>query len=490
MPRHAVYLLALWCLPFSPLLPRAFAGSFSVNGETQGPSPFISNVSLTVNGVASLDHVDFKIYPKPGSVTRPVYARYSASYLQSRGDLNSSTGQVTIPVFGLYSNYNNAVALVASFTDGTQQRTNITIQTPVWTDPANVYQTPTVVQPRVPNSTLSYDFVMLKNFASSNTPIIIDTDGAVRWVGTAGIATQSALLFENGIYISNGGSGMIRMEFDGSYQTVADFSTYGGLGITYTGHHQFDYGKYGMIVDVNTSAWTECVDIEVDGQGNVLHSWNLATIISNAMTAGGDDPTKFVSGAPTDWFHNNACTYRASDDSMIFSSRENFVICTDYTTGNIKWILGDPTKQWYTFPSLRKYALTPLGNTTVPIGQHAVSIYRDRLLLFDDGAASSNHTPAGASRGYSVSRKYLIDAVGLTATEIWTEAFNNSLSSQFCSSVYEDASQNYLIDYAQVTAVIGIDPSGAKAFDYRYPTLAFCGTSWNAIPIHLENLRF
>jgi hypothetical protein len=36
-----------------------------------------------------------------------------------------------------------------------------------------------------------------------------------------------------------------------------------------------------------------------------------------------------------------------------FSSRENFVIAIDYDSGNIKWILGDPTKHWYEFQSLR-----------------------------------------------------------------------------------------------------------------------------------------
>ena len=77
------------------------------------------------------------------------------------------------------------------------------------------------------------------------------------------------------------------------------------------------------------------------------------------MIAGGDDPSLFVYPAPTDWFHNNATAYRSSDDSLIVSSRENFVIALDYDSGNIKWILGDPTKRWYVFfPSLRAFALT------------------------------------------------------------------------------------------------------------------------------------
>ena len=89
------------------------------------------------------------------------------------------------------------------------------------------------------------------------------------------------------------------------------------------------------------------------------------------MRAGGDDPSQFVYPAPNDWFHNNSVAYNRADDSLIVSSRENFLICLDYETGAIKWILGDPTKKWHQFPSLRRYALTLAPGSLPPIGQHA-----------------------------------------------------------------------------------------------------------------------
>ena len=58
------------------------------------------------------------------------------------------------------------------------------------------------------------------------------------------------------------------------------------------------------------------------------------------MVAGGDDPSQFVFLIPTDWFHNNGVAYNRADDSVIISSREHFVICFDYETTAIKWILG------------------------------------------------------------------------------------------------------------------------------------------------------
>ena len=109
---------------------------------------------------------------------------------------------------------------------------------------------------------------------------------------------------------------------------------------------------------MDTGEQDESVFIEVDKTGDVLKRWDLADIISKAMIAGGDDPSQFVFPSPTDWFHSNAAAYNRADDSVLFSSRESFVICLDYQTNAIKWILGDTTKKWHQFPSLAKYALT------------------------------------------------------------------------------------------------------------------------------------
>ena len=78
-----------------------------------------------------------------------------------------------------------------------------------------------------------------------------------------------------------------------------------------------------------------------------------------------------------DWFHTNAAVYDASTRSLIVSSRENFIMSVDYDTGAIRWVLGDPTKYWNAFPSLRAKALTLTGSGLYPIGQHALSFTSD-----------------------------------------------------------------------------------------------------------------
>ena len=240
--------------------------------------------------------------------------------------------------------------------------------------------------------------------------------------------------------------------------------------------------------------------MEVDFSGALLKTWKLGDIISAAMRAGGDDPSQFVYPAPTDWFHNNAVTYNRADDSLVVSSRENFVICIDYQTGAIKWILGDPTKKWYQFPSLRHFALTLAPGSLPPIGQHGISItYDQHLLLHDNGLNSTFQIPKGVLRSYSSPRKYQLNLTARVATEVWNYENNQSIFSAICSSVYEDAPLNYLIDYAFANGsfqtgmgsaqLIGLDAAGNRVFYYQYGTLV-CNTAYNARPIHLENSKF
>jgi hypothetical protein len=226
-------------------------------------------------------------------------------------------------------------------------------------------------------------------------------------------------------------------------------------------------------------------------------TWNPAEIIRAAMIAGGDDPDEFVFPAPDDWFHNNAATYNRADDSLIISSREDFVIALDYSTGAIRWILGDPEKAWYQFPSLRQYALELAAGSLPPIGQHAVSITYDQdLLLFDNGLDSFFQEPPGAARSYSSPRKYHLDLGARTATEVWNYPMDESVYSPICSSVYEDLPLNYLIDAAYVpensavyARILGLDAAGSLFFEYQYQT-AGCTAAFNAVPLHLEETAF
>ena len=175
---------------------------------------------------------------------------------------------------------------------------------------------------------------------------------------------------------------------------------------------------------------------------------------------------------------------------------ENFVIKMDYATGAPIWILGDPTKYWYTFPSLRAKALTLVGGGLYPIGQHAVSITSDGLLMvFNNGLGSLNAPsgePPGESRSYSAISAYLIDPVTMTAQQVWEFDHDQTIFSDVCSSVYEASGGSLLVDYATAEGrtqarLLGLDADHRVVFDFKY--FGGCTTAWNAVPIPLDDLQ-
>jgi arylsulfate sulfotransferase len=458
-----------------------------------GSSPFINLVLLTGAGISELAGVEFSIAPKPGSVSAPVDVWYSIGALTSRGYIASDGMSVTVPVFGLYANYANQVLIQLQFLDGSTRSISTPISTAAYTDPTNIYANPTILTARAPASTLGFDFFMIKSVLGS--PVIIDTDGEIRWV-VPGFSNATSSAFQDYEFVIGDAAQptVHRLQLDGTLaQSPLQSPNYTEF------HHNIDPGKLGLLAEVNqTINGVESIQatiVEINDQGSVLYQWDLAAIISAYMTSEGDNASAFVRPG-VDWFHSNATTYDPSDDSVIVSSRENFVIKIDYRSGNIRWILGDPTKYWYTFPSLRAKALTLAAGGLYPVGQHGISITSNGLLmLFNDGLGSVNQPagqPAGITRTYSAVSAYSIDTASMTATEVWRFDHDKTIFSEICSSAYESPGQSILVDYAVADNVtharlIGLGPTHNVVFDFQYPT-ASCDTSWNAIPIGLGNL--
>jgi hypothetical protein len=467
--------------------------TISIVGQNPGATPFLSQLSLEASDPAAIKSIRFTIAPKAGSVTRALSGSYSNDYLVSRGFEQPPSTAIFLPVYGLYDECKNSVTLTYTFLDGSSKQASTTITTPAFTGDSCGYKTPTVLQARSGSTDLSYDYVMIKGDCSYFEPAILDTDGALRWVGTANVAAGNFTFFDNAVYLGHGPL-LTRIELDGAFTLLADYSSLGIVNF----HHNIDRGKTGIILDATTQSYIESTLIEVDVSGTVLKRWDMADIISAAMIAGGDDPNQFVYPSPDDWFHLNGCTYNRADDSLIISSRENFLICLDYETSAIKWILGDTTKKWYQFPSLKKFALTLTLASVPPVGQHAPSItYDQNLLMLDNGQDSVFQVPRGVQIGYASPRKYALDLNTSTASEVCDFEMGQSIVCPYCGSAYEDAPLNYLIDYAFEDPVgqsafahlLGLDATGETIFSYRYPTTS-CGTIYRSIPIHLENTRF
>jgi arylsulfate sulfotransferase len=493
-----------------------FAGSnqagdttITIKGHTLGVTPFIRNLNLTASDTTVLESIQFTIAPKPGSVTRPLSGTYANYYLVNRGFENPQSGDITLPVYGLYAGRTNTVTLTYRFKDGSSKQAHTTITTAVYDDQCG-YNKATLLQPRTDSTDLSYDYIFIMNGGcGNNSPVIIDTDNEVRWVSPTSIsfALDAASLFINNAVYETQGPTLRRVDLDGTITRLGDYSSQGVENF----HHNIDPGKTGALLEADTTAYYESVVMEVDFSGKLLKTWNLADIISAAMIAGGDDPSQFVfrrtPQSNNDWFHNNAVTYNRADDSLVVSSRENFVIAIDYETGTIKWILGDPTKKWFQFPSLRKFALRLAPGSLPPIGQHGLSItYDEGLLLHDNGLPSSFfRDQPGQMRTFSSPRKYQLNLNTKVATEVWNYEQNQSVYSPICSCVYEDAPLNYLINFSSIgfgnpnvpdsAELLGLNSAGENSagetiFYYQYPQSGPCTVAYNSRPIHLENTKF
>src|SRR5437764_7468099 len=237
--RFIAPLAALLCLLFIGAEPGEMVGKVKLS---EGPTPFISFVQTQVSDIANFRFAQFQIQPKKGSATRPIKARYARAYLEARGYFDRQTGNLTIPVFGLYAGRENQVTINVGFAIGFRKNTRfaVTITTPPYD--GGTYSNPTVIQPLLQGTTLSYDIILLKAFTDPITPIIIDTDAEVRWVGTARVEPSNCILFDNAFYLGSG-TQLLRTEFDGRTYVIADHANIGVVDF----HHNTDPSREGMI---------------------------------------------------------------------------------------------------------------------------------------------------------------------------------------------------------------------------------------------------
>ena len=93
-----------------------------------------------------------------------------------------------------------------------------------------------------------------------------------------------------------------------------------------------------------------------------------------------------------------------------------------------------------------------------------------------------------------------LDLVGHFATEVWNYPANQNIHCPLCSSIYEDAPYNYLIDYAVVNLgfpgvplfaqLLGLNARWRDDFLLPIPDPTTCDKIYRALPVHLENTKF
>lgn len=478
---------------------QAEAARLGLVAQAPGSTPFVAKLTLSLEDFAHLASVSYVIAAKPGTLSKPMAATYSRAWLERSGAWRPGEQQLAVPVFGLYADYANQVTVTATFDDGSRHDEAVTVVAPIYAGPAAVYNTPEIGTPRSaaagPDAAPGVDYMLIKN--TFTAPAVLDTDGNLRWIGDNVPSSVSTHFSGDAFYVGSPTTPeLYRFDFTGAFSTTPLAST------RYTNfHHDLTRGKQGLLAELDAVdagvQKIESILVEIGTGGEILKEWDLAQIFRAAMEAGGDDPSNFVRDG-ADWFHMNSAIYVPADDSLLVSSRENFVVKLDYETGRIKWLFGDTTKHWYVdYPSLRALALR-LTAGKAPIGQHSVSIASNgELLLFNNGLGSLNAPPGtapGETRGYSTPSRYAIDEQAGTAAEVWTHATEPPVFSDICSSTYETTPGNYLVTYAAAAGrtqarIVGLNSAFDVAFDYAYPSLS-CSTVFIAEPIAFTGLVF
>jgi len=458
----------------------------AVESFSEGSTPFIGNI--TISGVPlSATSFSFTIEPKPGTVSEAVSATFTRQYLRDN-DYFIDSNTVSIPLFGLYEDYANIVTITLKTSSG--RKTTLVRMAPTTSEWSSSCRDTLVGATKVVSPSesvkLDYSFFMLKAWACGAHPIVMDIDGNIRWVGTAGGAQQGSTFFGGNFYVGNG-SDLYRITPFGDFASVGNYSAEGYA----TFHHNIDPGRDGMLLELNKSPDLESDVIEVDANGDVLETWDVADIVRKAMIKGGDDPSAFVRQGD-DWFHNNAATYWKQKNQIVLSGREDFVIGIGYDDDKIKWILGDPDKAWHTYPSLRAFALDLPAGTNPPIGEHAVSFTSaGNLMMFNNGYASFAHTPSGESRSTSFPQQFSLNLKKGTAKEVWRFDHSPALWSPICSSIYQDGT-SYLVDYASEGGgirLVGLDEHKNTGFELKIDGSGY-DWGWNAYPLDFAGMRF
>ena len=431
-----------------------------------GPIVYAVEATVPVGEPGGVESVAFTVHTRPGGLSEDVHVTYARSYLERTGAIDAASGTLRFPVFGLYAAYAHDVTIEVVFRDAPPRLAEFAVVTDA---PAGKKGPPVVsVQSAAPGLDLS--FMMLQSHYAA---AVIDVDGAVRWQApdVGGLVFPRACVPTGLVMGGIDTNAIYRVDWLGRVESdVLSDPRYTNS------HHNIERGKSGLFdnvafKDADVVRRTSEL-VEMTESGAVLRAWNFDRIFTDVIEAHGEDPSTLVKN-DFNWFHMNSAIYDAKDDSIIVSSRENFVVKADYETGAIKWLFGNPQKTWYgDFPlSLRPLALR-LIKGDFPIGQHALSLSADGeyLMLFNNGQGNQTLTDVGDSRTYSKVSIYRIDDEARTAEEVWSCDFGKSIFAPVSSSAYRTAHGNVLVTFARPddgspTRIVVVDDAETVLFD-------------------------
>ena len=365
-----------------------------------------------------------------------------------------------LPIYGLYADTSNEV--VISYGDVEKR---LEIKTEALPDDFII---PTSVEAQ--KSMLDNELYFFTPSSSGYT-CAYDVNGDVRWYLTINALWEINRLSNGHLMVSTERlvnspyymSGLYEMDLLGKIYT--EISLEGGY------HHDyFELPSGNLLVasnDFNNNDGTvEDYIVEVNRDtGDIVKYWDLKDIL-NMEDGKSENWTEY------DWFHNNSVWYDEATNSITLSGRhQDAVINIDYDTGELNWIIGDPTN-WSS--DYQKYFFTPVGSDFEwQWSQHAAMITPEGyVFILDNGnnksKIESEYVPAEDS--YTRGVMYKIDTDAMTIEQIWE--YGKTRGSEFYSPYISDVDyieqDHYIVHSGGIVYVDGKnsnEPAGLGGAD-------------------------
>lgn len=315
-----------------------------------------------------------------------------------------------LPIVGLYSDYENKIEIrpyrgAASI---------VTIKTP------DVYNGVCPIHSMETTPEYLQDNVILVSPAGEDLASAFDYAGDARWHMNIACVFDVKRL-KNGNLIM-GSHRLIQMPYymSGLYEISPCGKIYKEYRLPGGYHHdefEMEDGNLLVLTDDLRSDTVEDMCVLIDRKtGEVLKTWDYKKCLQPGLGKSG-------SWSDHDWFHNNAVWYDKNTNSLTFSGRHmDSMINIDYETGELNWIIGDPTgwpEEW-----VSKYFFKPIGDGEFDwqYEQHACVITPNGdVMCFDNHHYGSKvreeYLPAKDS--YSRGVRYRINTKDMTIEQVW-----------------------------------------------------------------------
>lgn len=314
-----------------------------------------------------------------------------------------------VPIFGLYASYENQVLIeLLDENNGVFDSHTIPVQTKSL--PADLQN---CISVRKKANDPAFPFVMINGGVDIHT-CAYDREGDIRFFlrrkprgyGIFPLTDGHFFYMEKDIATPSFSNPQTVLSHDMDYMGRV-FKTY----LTKDGVHHTAEEKSGgnILVASNTMlGHTEDMVIEIDRHtGETVWSLSIWDLF--------DDKYKDL----MDWCHVNSAVYYEKDQSVLISLRNiHAVICVDYITKKLRWLLSDP--EFWKGTAMTKYLLKPIGKITWTYQQHAAyeldedfdgNPHTKHIMVYDNHwakrrkAASFDHDPNSYVTFYDINEK-------------------------------------------------------------------------------------